>query len=489
MIRSLCYSALLRLRAAVALVERWRVTVPVATMWFFALLLARMVQQGITEGFSATASIAVTLFEAAAVFGMVFLLMVGILHHIVRVPIRAARNVALTGLSVIFIAPIINALHSGEVSYYEFTDARGLLWSLLTFFGQTPDQGITIGYRVEMAIAIAAVFGYALLRRTSFVRAFAAACAAYGVFFVVGALPTIFAWIMALLRGRTLYESDVAALFFSPAAVGVHTVLTPVDALLFRAALAATVFGVIAALAVPVWRRDIVAHLRTVPWRGSARHGVALLAAGAFVAIVAQPIRSWDIFAYIVVFLGGGAVSWVAVVLSGSCHMRRTAHYAWLLIPIGVAMAIAQELAIVLMGMVAVHVLCALGPFARSRILWHGVALCIMVCGALFAAWLVGGRDLPQHIFYRAVFFGSTMGIVVGIALQYAHMLRRDCAYLAVLFGVPLVFVTTTNAFSALSAMILIAVGAMVFSRITRTSRAVTVLVVVVLQGVVAFVW
>lgn len=106
----------------------------------------------------------------------------------------AAIKLALFGLPVIWLAPIIDLILSAGQGYmmgYLFETYSRLAYNFFTFFGPHPTYGITIGIRIEVAIILFAIGSYVWMKRKSVLQSVLAALCSYIVFFLFFAAPGI----------------------------------------------------------------------------------------------------------------------------------------------------------------------------------------------------------------------------------------------------------------------------------------------------------
>lgn len=109
--------------------------------------------------------------------------------------------IALFGLTIMFVPPIIDWLVSGgkgiSMAYIAQSPAD-MVYSFLTFFGRFVTRGATIGMRIEIAMALLGVGAFVYYVRKSLWRSLATMLALYAIVFVSGNLPGILSAIAGL---------------------------------------------------------------------------------------------------------------------------------------------------------------------------------------------------------------------------------------------------------------------------------------------------
>ncbi len=150
-----------------------------------------------------------------------YILFAILINKILKVEIKKTANVLLWGFLIIVIPPIIDFIVSkgkGFWSFYEFDSLAGLVKRFFTFFGDTPEIGITYGVRVEVALAIVFLFIYSLIRSKNIIKSLSLSFLSYLIFFVLGTFPS---YIAIFLRGfsggfMNVGEIDAAQIFLTP---------------------------------------------------------------------------------------------------------------------------------------------------------------------------------------------------------------------------------------------------------------------------------
>lgn len=194
---------------------------------FFAIIVIRLVEQWWIGGFKVESFVDTALRSAEMVFAFLFVLMalVFVWRLILQLPLHNVLPVLLTGMPIILIAPLFDLVYKGEIiSYYEITNIPGLMLSFFTVFGQTPQTGITIGYRLEIIFSVIFAVLYARVHTKKFYRIFLVALGTYSVFFAVSALISLVGiLVIGVTKGFfSVTHIDIATLFMAPQDVLVH---------------------------------------------------------------------------------------------------------------------------------------------------------------------------------------------------------------------------------------------------------------------------
>ena len=139
-----------------------------------------------------------------------------------KVKIKAASNVMLWGYLIIIFPPLIDFILLKDKAYLSFYGIYGLAEMpkrFFTFFGDSPDFGITYGVRFEIALTVGALLIYGYLKTKSKVRALFLALQAYVVLFILGTFPS---WVTIISQGFSkgfgkIGDLDIVKLFFTSA--------------------------------------------------------------------------------------------------------------------------------------------------------------------------------------------------------------------------------------------------------------------------------
>lgn len=128
-------------------------------------------------------------------FALIFILFVkkfiGSFAHV-------AEKLVVLSLIAIFIAPVIDYLISGGKGMkmaYLFDSPGQIFNSLVTFFGPSLSQGITLGIRIEVSIVLLSLLLFIYFAERSMKKAVFGAVAMYFIAFIMVSLPGIFSLI------------------------------------------------------------------------------------------------------------------------------------------------------------------------------------------------------------------------------------------------------------------------------------------------------
>lgn len=167
-------------------------------------------------------------------FLIAYLIFLLILNKFLKIGFKKVSNILLGGYLLIITPPIIDFIISdgkGFWSFYEFDSLKGLALRFFTFFGSTPEIGITYGVRMEVAVALVFIFIYSFIKLSGseklgekiniIIKSFAVTLMAYFVFFILGTFPS---WVTIAFKGfskgfLSVGEVDTAQMFLSPAKI------------------------------------------------------------------------------------------------------------------------------------------------------------------------------------------------------------------------------------------------------------------------------
>ncbi|MFZ1720576.1 MAG: UbiA family prenyltransferase [Candidatus Moraniibacteriota bacterium] len=181
-----------------------------------------------------------------------FLLFLPLLSHFAKSSIKSAANILLFGFLIILTPPLLDWYISGGTGYwsfYEFDGIRGLIARFFSFFGSTPEIGVTYGVRIEVALSVLLFAVYIFLKTRDASRALLGGIASYAVFFILGTFPSyITIAVLGFSKGfLSVTETDVAGLFLSPNNIFFRSLIDPVSALNFKMSL---VYGLLLILTI-----------------------------------------------------------------------------------------------------------------------------------------------------------------------------------------------------------------------------------------------
>lgn len=155
-------------------------------------------------------------------FLLVYLIFLGLVYRFLKVPIAKASNVLLFGYLLIITPPIFDYLILGDKFYLSFYGIYGLeemIKRFLTFFGDSPDFGVTYGVRIEIALTVFLIFFYGYAKTKRWIMSLSLALLAYTILFVLGTFPS---WIAIIIKGfpagfLNVDEIQIVQMFLSPA--------------------------------------------------------------------------------------------------------------------------------------------------------------------------------------------------------------------------------------------------------------------------------
>lgn len=235
-----------------------------------------------------------------------------------------ATNLLLFGFLIIWTPPLIDTwIFHGQTfwSFYELDGLRGLFHRFFTFFGDTPDIGITYGVRFEVAVMSVGVGLYAFFRSGRLLKALAATLLSYSVFFVLGTFPS---WITIAVLAPThgifsVSELHIAGYMLSPERLferyigdirgTLNVKMSLIYAILIILSIGSTLYA--------ISRKTFVALLRNVRFPQALWHGGLLLLGGGLAMIFADAKPEFGFFEILAILLLVAAVesAWIASVI------------------------------------------------------------------------------------------------------------------------------------------------------------------------------
>ncbi|MDH4329935.1 MAG: UbiA family prenyltransferase [Candidatus Moranbacteria bacterium] len=157
-------------------------------------------------------------------FLITYLLFLIILKKLLKLSIKKVSNILLFGYIIILTPPVTDHIISkgkGFWSFYEFDNLYGLLIRFFTFFGSTPESGMTYGVRIGVAISLLFIFIYGYAKTKKVLASLKLLLVSYVIFFILGTLPS---WIAILVQGASkgflsVDAIDTAQMFLSPPSI------------------------------------------------------------------------------------------------------------------------------------------------------------------------------------------------------------------------------------------------------------------------------
>lgn len=151
---------------------------------------------------------------------LTFFLFIPLVRYAFGLDFTSAAKCTLFGFIIMPIPPIIDRilLKPPYFSFYEFDGLVGLAKRFVTFFGDTPEMGITYGPRIISALTILFLTILTIILTKKVLRGLLVGLWSYGILFFMGTFP---AWITILLLGfqkgwLEVSRTDVVGLFLSP---------------------------------------------------------------------------------------------------------------------------------------------------------------------------------------------------------------------------------------------------------------------------------
>ncbi len=204
---------------------------------FLSIILTRLSIENWINGF-ATESFTFYLFEflhTSLFFLLVFIIFTWLLIAIAKIPFAQSVFILLCGMLFIIFPPIWDWMISlvffdGEhfMSYYLFDSIPGLAQRFVTFFGDSPRNGITYGTRMMIACAIFALTSITWLKTKSILRTVTIACTAYAIFFLLSAFPSLITMFFTSNHIATT-QLDVTRFIASPTKILGNQIISPIS--------------------------------------------------------------------------------------------------------------------------------------------------------------------------------------------------------------------------------------------------------------------
>ncbi len=218
--------------------EKGEISYPLFLFTFFSLISARLLVENMIAGFP-DRSLHYLFFEFSHTFSFflfAFLLFLLLLKKFSGTAVKETTSVLLFGFLIILFPPIFDYVYSGGVGYwsfYEFDGIHGLIDRFFSFYGSTPEIGVTYGVRFEVAFSVLFFAGYIFLKTRKKIIALKAAFFSYVLFFVLGTFPSYITILTDGVRKGffSVRESDVAGMFLSPNNIFERPLVDPVSAL------------------------------------------------------------------------------------------------------------------------------------------------------------------------------------------------------------------------------------------------------------------
>ncbi|MCD6149388.1 UbiA prenyltransferase family protein [bacterium] len=256
-------------------------------------------------------------------FFTTYLLFIEIIKRFLKISLKKTANVLLWGYLIILFPPLIDYFIShgrGFLSFYGLYGLRELTQRFFTFFGDSPEFGITYGVRVEVAITMLFVLIYAYIKNRSIVRSLFLSLFVYFTLFMLSTFPS---WITIVIDGfskgfLTVNEMDIAKMFLTPVKLfsqkkgsflnALSIKMSLIYSLVFTAIISAGLFS--------NYKEKFLAFLKNSRLPQLVYHGGMLCAGAGLGIIFTHPIwevNFFNIVAFLVVLLAV-CLAWMASV-------------------------------------------------------------------------------------------------------------------------------------------------------------------------------
>ncbi len=268
-------------------------------------------------------------------FLLSYLLFLAFLMKKLDLKIKAASNVMLWGYLIIIFPPLFDFILLNDrpyLSFYGIYSLSEMPYRFFTFFGDSPDYGMTYGVRIEIAFTVLALLVYGFIKTRNKIKALIISIEAYLILFFLGTFPS---WMTIFVRGfqkgpLNVAESDIVQLFFPSVRLFARSTGSYLNALSIKLSL---VYGFILFLFVcwglyVLYRKQFLAFLKNARPVQLGYH-IGLLLAGMFLAVAFTRIN-WDlnifnIFALLLVMVSV-AFAWLASVVVNDIYDKKIDH-------------------------------------------------------------------------------------------------------------------------------------------------------------------
>ena len=150
-----------------------------------------------------------------------FIIFLFLLKFFLKSDFKKLFNVVLWGYLITIFPPIIDHIILKDgfyLSFYGFYGLQEMIRAFFTFFGDSPNFGVTYGVRIEIALTVIFLFIYGLAKTRKLLRSFLLALSSYVILFFFATLPS---WITILIEGPSkgflnVKNIDIARMFVTP---------------------------------------------------------------------------------------------------------------------------------------------------------------------------------------------------------------------------------------------------------------------------------
>lgn len=188
-------------------------------------------------------------FHTALFFYIISVCCIFLLVYIAQMSLVRAYTFFLYGFILVIFPPIIDYIISigflngiSLHSYYLFDGINGLGHSFVTFFGNRPQDGITYGTRIIIAIIIIAMSALTYINTRKILRVILMMLSTYIIFFFFSALPSLLT-IMFADAHFAITSASVAGFIASPTNILNNPITNPLNAILVKMTLVYSIFA------------------------------------------------------------------------------------------------------------------------------------------------------------------------------------------------------------------------------------------------------
>jgi 4-hydroxybenzoate polyprenyltransferase len=265
-------------------------------------------------------------------FFLAYIIFLILLMSNLRIKIKEASNVMLWGYLIIIVPPIIDFIILKErpfLSFYGFYGLAEMPKRFFTFFGDSPDFGITYGVRFEIAFTVLALLVYSYLKTRNKLKSLGIALQAYLVLFILATFPS---WITILIYGfskgfMNIGDQEIVQLFLTSARLFSRETGTYLNALSIKLSIiyALILFFVINGGAYVLYRKQFIAFVKNsrpvqlIYHQGLFMTGIGL---GIFFTKFNWDLTLFNLVGFIIVSIAI-ACAWLASVVVNDIYDRK----------------------------------------------------------------------------------------------------------------------------------------------------------------------
>lgn len=252
-----------------------------------------------------------------------------------KVKLKEASNVMLWGYLIIIVPPIIDFILLKDrpfLSFYGFYSLAEMPRKFLTFFGDSPDFGITYGARFDIAATVILLLIYTYVKTRKISKALFLALQAYAVLFVLATFPS---WVTIFTQGfsqgfMNIGDREIVQLFLTSARLFSRDTGTYLNALSIKLSIiyAVMLAGVISAGAYVLYRKQFLAFIKNsrpvqlIYHQGLFMAGMGL---GVFFTEVTWELTIFNLVSFVAVSIAI-ACAWLASVVVNDIYDKKIDH-------------------------------------------------------------------------------------------------------------------------------------------------------------------